>query len=313
MPTGTTTPDVTSLPEPSPLTSQILGTTSTSTLSHTVSSSTIQPQPSPLTVQPDSTAHTPDAEINTRLLESKHIFGIIVGGVLLIVLTILVVVVIGFLAILTARRRNRHQFVETFIETTDNDAYTIRRTALHARSNNGHVAQNLHAALIPHSNDNLIGTKSNIAYLTSGEATMVRSHQANDISVSTFIGPQNGSLKHTLNSHPSNNSIATERNIAYLKNNKPSDVQRHPVNTSATSPVKGTPKGDMNHTIEMKVNEAYHTKMSTLGYRLPEDTEALVMMPQVSLASAKGSGSGMGPVKSYEITHLPCAEQAKNS
>ena len=357
----TTTPDMISLPNPSPLTSQPLDTTPTSL--HP-SRSTLQPQSSPLT---DIIDHTTDASTSAGLLESKHIFGIIVGGVLLIVLIIVGVMVIGFLLILTARRRNRHQFVETFIETTDNDAYTIRKRAPHTRSHNGHITQHLHMALIPRSNDSTIATKNNVAYLTSSEASMTRSHQANDITVSTFMGPQNGSLNHTLNSHPNHNTIvmernisyltsseasvirhkqakntkspltglhngdlnrtpnsspntiATERNIAYLTNSETSGKRSHQANATAANPVMGAHKGDVNRTIEMKVNEAYHTRVSTLGHGLPDDTETSMMMPDREVLSslANGSRSGMGrgnrgqsshkeqPVKPYEIIKLP--------
>ena len=350
-------------PDPSPLTSQPLHTMPTS-LHH--SRSTLQPQSSPLTDIDDCTGTT-DASTSAGLLESKHIFGIIVGGVLFIVLIIIGVVVMGFLLILTARRRNRHQFVETFIETTDNDAYTIRRGALPTQSHKGHIAQNLHMALIPHSNDSAIVTKNNKAYLMSSEASRIQCHQANDITVSTFMGPQNGGLHHTLNSHPNHNSIATERNIAYLTssaasasaiqrqqakhtrspltglhngdlngtpnsspdtiaterniayltNSETSVARSHQANATASSPVMGTHKGDMGHAIEMKVNEAYHTKVSTLGHGLPDDTRTLVTMPEVSSSLAKGSRGGMGQgnrgqsshreqlVKPYEIINLP--------
>ena len=188
----------------------------------------MRPQSSPLT---EITDHMITTDVSTSRssgqLESQHVFGIIVGSVVLIVLIIIGVVVIGFLLILSARRRNRHQFIETFIETTDNDAYTIRKAIPHTRSYNEHIAQNsLHMALISHSNDSMIASQSNIAYLASSEASKVRSHQASDIAVSTFMGTQNGGLiSHTLHSHPNDDTIATERNISYLTSTGASAMQ----------------------------------------------------------------------------------------
>ena len=214
-PTTTTHPDVTTLPDPSPLTSQ---TPPTSSSDLHPSATIIQPQSSPVMEIADHT--TTDTTPTGGLLESKHIFGIVVGSLLLIILIIIGVVLIGFLLILAARRRNnRHQFVETFIETTDNDAYNIRRKLPYTRSHNaaGRTAQNgLHMALISHpTDDNIIATKKNLAYSTSSEASKIQScmhQQEGDIPVSTFVGTQNGSLNP--NSRSNDSTIATERNIS---------------------------------------------------------------------------------------------------
>ena len=135
-------------------------------------------------------------------------------------------------------------------------------------------------------------TERNIAYLTSSEASALRHKQAKNTK-SPFIGLHDGDLNHTPNSSP--NMIATERSITYLTNNETSGKRSHQANATAANPVMGTHKGDMNHTIEMKVNEAYHTRVSTLGHGLPDDTETLMMMPdrEVSSLLANGSRSGV--------------------
>ena len=244
-------------PDPSPLTSQPVGTTN----------SIIQPQPSPLTVQPDSTDHTPDAASSTGQLESKYIFGIIVGGILLTVLILVAVVVIAFLLITIARRRNRRQFVETFVETAENEAYHTRRTALHTRSNG--QTQHFRAALNSHPIENTIETMSNRAYLTSSETSVVEANTT----------------------------------------------------TEHVNPVSGTHNADLNRTIEMQVNESYHTKVGTIGHELPDTKEVSVRMHEVSVL-AGGSGTGTQDnrgqsspqqlVKPYEIIKLPGVEKVKD-
>ena len=306
-------PDMTLLPDPSPLTSQPR---------HPSSSTVIRPQSSPLTEIADLTTDA-TTSTSTGLLESKHIFGIIVGGLLLIILIIIGVVVIGFLLILTARRRKRHQFVETFIETTDNEAYTIRRKVPYTRSQNGHIAQkNLQKALISQSDDlySTIATTTNVAYSTSTETSKIGgSHQANHIPVSTFtIGTRtrNGNLNHSSNRHPNQGTIAMERNVAYLTNSETPVVggshQAGAIPDAISSPVAGTDKGGMNHrTIEMKANEAYHTKESTLEHRgLPDGRETLVKMSlmherrsSLSSSSSLDNGSGRGQSNRGQSPH----------
>ena len=304
-PTTTTPPDVTTLPDPSPLTSQTLPTSSPDLHPSTT---TIQPQSSPVTEIADHT--TTDTTPAGGLLESEHIFGIIVGSLLLIVLIIIGVVLIGFLLILAARRHNnRHQFVETFIETTDNDAYTIRRKLPYTRSHNaaGRTAQNgLHMALISHpTDDNMVATKKNLAYLTSSETSKIRScmhQQEGDISVSTFVGTQNGSLNP--NSCPNDSTIATDKNISYTTSSDALATQ-HRQAKSRENPITGLPHnggGDLliNHTpnpstvdkIATERNIAYSTNSETLVARSHPPVYATITSTSGRSSPVIGSDKG---------------------
>lgn len=302
----------TTLPDPSPLTSQ---TPPTSSLDLHPSTMIIQPQSSPLTEIAD---HTTDTISTGGLLESKHIFGIIVGSLLLIVLIIIGVVVIGFLLILAARRRNnRHQFVETFIETTDNDAYTIRRKVPYTRSHNaaGHTAQNgLHKALISHPpEDSMIATKKNLAYLTSSEASKIRScmHREGDISVSTFVGTQNGRLNHTSDSHPNDSMIATERNISYMTSSDALAIQHQQIK-NRENPITGLPhNGDLlinrapnpptADKIATERNIAYVTNRETLVARSHQPVYATITSTSGRSSPVVGSDKGDENHRATEI------------
>lgn len=336
------------------------------------------------TVQPQPTSHEDTDKANptqivtvvsTTFLESKYIFGIVVTGIVVIVLFLALAISITGLSVFVKSRRNHNhdEFVDTFIQTSDNEAYKSRTTLI--TESNHNTAENLTQDL----HTNCITTRRNMAYQTS-YATSGHGHSMHPSTDLKLQAPD---------SHP--NTIATRTNQAYNITNKNSSthsdivhVQVPQVNMAQNSHLNSTETGrnvihqasietlgrndimhpaliddlnwvqvsmamtssdhtsndassdslvvtrptddshDLNHTFQMKVNEAYHAKVGTMTQGVSaESGDRHHPRGSATVASSDNEANGAvwnasrstqtsQKVKPYEITKLPGIEAVEN-
>lgn len=146
-----------------PTTTTVPSTTSTTSSSSSSTTTLEEGGHTTSTTEPSSNPTTSA----TKLLESKHVFAIIVSIVLFTVLVLVLLLAVVSVALFVRARKRGGHFVETFIETTDNDAYRSRTTLLAARTNRRRVRD----ATPTDFHDVSIATTSNVAYRNGQEVS----------------------------------------------------------------------------------------------------------------------------------------------
>ena len=156
----------------SPPTSTDPSTTASITLS-----SELKPQPTSTSPPPEDITSTDGAATPKALLESKYIFGIVVVIVVLFVVVLLIAVaIVAVLHIIRSRKKNT-QFVDTFIVTSDNEAYKSRMMALSGGARSNSRAQNVARNF----KSNTIAISGNMASLTRNETSEQQSNTTHPV------------------------------------------------------------------------------------------------------------------------------------
>ena len=222
---------------------------------------------------------------------------------LVVLLLIFALTALGLFLLVKSRRRRRGrgQFVETFIETNDNEAYRSRTTLLTRLTRHD-------INVPPNSHPQAITTTSNVAYVTAvqSERTVI----ANPI-----IEDRNHNLAQNA-AHV--NSIVTTSNMAYQVKNGTFEASAGRCHGDVTLPGGATQlEVDQNCTFKIKVNESYCTEVATKtkveGEGLPGSSG---LEASGTMSSQSGDPSSTKPqstthdtmVKPYQVTKLPCVE-----
>lgn len=251
------------------------------------------------------------AKASFSSLESKHVFGIVVAVIMLVVLLLVVALAtLGLLLLVKSRRRGRnHQFVETFIQTSDNEAYQSRTTLLIGRSN----GQERHLQTPPNSHPNsIITTTDNVAYCHGTEFTNGRTSAQSDITGHPLnmisLGPSN-TMAHSVHSHStSSGTIETRSNVAYqaMGSNETSGL-RSDVTHSSTLRADSR-SNDPSLPFDMEVNKAYSTDVGAhTSEVLPGSGEVSGTSLLVETSDSVSHDTGEEPfVEPYVIMNLAC-------